>query len=191
MQVCFSDESTFECHDGNRALAWRKVRSPRPIVQSVKHPTKVMVWSIMSEKGVGRMTVVEGVMNSEKYIQVLRTQVLPQLGDWFPGGEGVFMQDGAPCHTSKVCKKFLSDNNVTVLSWPGNSPDLNPIETLWAILKMRLRCETITNRSQMIAAIIDRWYRDDSMAETCKKLISTMPERIQAVIDAKGGNTNF
>jgi len=44
-------------------------------------------------------------------------------------------------------KNFLSDNNIAVLKWPGNSPDLNPIENLWAIIKKELHkydCTTIT-----------------------------------------------
>jgi arsenate reductase-like glutaredoxin family protein len=40
----------------------------------------------------------------------------------------VFIQDGAPCHTSKKVMKWLTDHNIEVLDWPGNAPDLNPIE---------------------------------------------------------------
>src|ERR1051325_10060431 len=48
----------------------------------------------------------------------------------------IFQQDGAPCHTAKVCQKWFKDNNLRLLSWPGNSPDLNPIKNLWAWLKI-------------------------------------------------------
>ena len=138
------------------------------------------------------MTVVEGIMNAEKYPQnVLEGRILSQMREWLPDGDGVFMQDGAPCHTTKLCKNFLSSSAVAVLQWPGNSPDLNPIETLRAILKMRLRGEKITNKSQMISALIKVWFRDDSVTETCKKLIDSMPERVLAVIAAKGGHTQY
>jgi hypothetical protein len=190
-KTCFSDMSTFECHFASRRLILHQPGTPAPIKTTVKHPTKVMVWSIMSFTGPGRLHVVEGIMNAEKYVDVLQRRMLPQTSEWFGDGQWVFMQDGAPCHTAKRSKEFLASQGVTVLDWPGNSPDMNPIETLWAIMKSRMQSMTITTNQQIITELIKVWHRDVSVPGTCERLIDSMPQRIQALILAKGGHTNY
>ena len=189
-KVCFSDESSFQCEVAYTPRVWHQRGRPIPSRPTVKFPTKVMVWSVMSYKGAGRLHVVENTMNSDQYIKVLSARMIPQAREWFPG-DYVFMQDGAPCHTSRKSMKYLADNHVTVLPWPGNSPDLNPIETLWAIVKRRLRKQTITTQQAIITSLISAWCRDASIADTCRKLVESMPQRVRAVIAAKGGNTTY
>ena len=55
-----------------------------------------------------------------------------------PDGNGIVQQDNVLCHTSKKMLTFFKQAKLTVLDWPGNSPNLNPIENLWAIIKKRL-----------------------------------------------------
>ena len=75
----------------------------------------------------------------------------------FPNGKGILQQDLATCHTSKKVKKFMVKNNIKTLKWPGNSPDLNPIENLWAIVKKRLRKHDCTTKTKLILQI---WIED-------------------------------
>lgn len=107
--------------------------------QKVKHPTAVMIWGVISGKGPGRLYVVEGNMRQDQYIHVLKTALLPQITEWYGRRDNyIFMQDGAPCHKAKTVMTFLKSRKLRLLDWPGNSPDLNPIENVWSVLKMEL-----------------------------------------------------
>ena len=149
------------------------------INQTVKHPDKKMFWGCFSYYGVGSLHLVEGMMNSDKYLYMLEQKVIPEMRKRFTDGSGVFQHDLAPCHTSKKVKSFMDENQIYVLQWPGNSPDLNPIENLWSIIKTRLRNKDCTTKIKLIEAIIQLWYRDEQIQSDCKKLVDSMPKRVR------------
>ena len=102
-------------------------------------------------------------MDQDKYIETLRKKLVPELRKQFPHGDGVFQQDLAPCHTGCKTKAFMKDNNISTLSWPGNSPDANPIENLWAIIKARLHKRDCTTMQKLTEAVIQLWFHDDEL----------------------------
>ena len=102
----------------------------------------------------------------------------------------VFMQDGAPCHKSKVMSEFLSQQRIKVLDWPGNRPDLNPIENLWDILKDKVANKQSTSAKHLQEVIKESWVKDLTR-EYCSTLVASMPRRLQAVFEAKGGHTKY
>ena len=150
-----------------------------------------MFWFVISYEGAGRMQVCEGMQNKDTYLKVLQHRVLPQMRDWQPAGITTFMHDKAPCHTARICTQFIRENNIQLLDWPGNSPDLNPIENLFGILKKQLAGETITTRNAMIARVIHLWNREVRTVDYIRQLIDSMPHRIQCVIRARGGHTRY
>jgi hypothetical protein len=71
-------------------------------------------------------------MNGERYQEVLMNHLIPFMAIH---GTTYFLQDGAPCYTSKGIKDYLSDKPFHVIDWPGNSLGLNPIENCRRYMK--------------------------------------------------------
>ena len=147
-----------------------------------------MFWGCFSIEGPGTLQPVTGMMNADAYIDVLQRKLVPELAKRFPNGLGVFQHDLAPCHTAKKVVKFMTDNHIQTLAWPANSPDLNPIENLWALIKKRLRGHDCTTKTKLIEAILHIWFHDQELKVMCRTLVLSMPTRIQSVIAAKGGH---
>ena len=49
------------------------------------------------------------------------------------------LDDSAPCHRTKSLREWHEINSISRVDWPGNSPDLKPIENLWSLLKFKMR----------------------------------------------------
>ncbi|KAG1273829.1 hypothetical protein G6F66_013093 [Rhizopus arrhizus] len=98
-----------------------------------------------------------------------------------------FQHDNDPKHTSKVVKEYLQKQSYTVLQWPAQSPDLNPIENMWSLLKRRLNdYETAPKgMNELYERVTKVWY-DHMKPEECQKSIESMPQRIQKCIQNKG-----
>lgn len=193
-KVLFSDESHFLVQGVRVQHVRRGVDekvSPKHVSQFVKHPQKKMFWGCFSFFGPEALVPVEGMMNGDKYLEIVRSRVIPLLQKLYPDNSGIFQQDLAPCHTSKKVKTFFRQNGLKTLDWPGNSPDLNPIENLWSICKGRLRKMDCTTKDKMISALLKIWFRDENFKKQCQTLVDSMPRRVKMVIDNKGGHTKW
>jgi len=94
------------------------------------------------------------------------------------------MHDGAPCHCSKAVKQFAAENSLATLDCPGNSSDLNPVENLWAIVKIKVADKQPSSAGTLNQAIKEVWVKE-IRKDYYEKLISSMLQRIQAVITEK------
>jgi hypothetical protein len=150
----------------------------------------IMIWGCMTSKGVGFMCLINGRIDANLYQEILSDEFLQTLHFYGLDRDSIiFQHDNDPKHTASSTIRWLRDHNIFVLKWPPQSPDLNPIEHLWSYLKERIRNRPVQpkNKEELWEAFREEWSRIDP--DFCAKLISTMPERIAAVLKAKGGNT--
>ncbi len=83
--------------------------------------------------------------------------MLPSADQLFKDADFIFQQDLAPAHTAKSTKSWLNDHGVGVLDWPVNSPDLNPRENLWSIVKRKMRNKRPKNADELKATVKETW----------------------------------
>jgi hypothetical protein len=152
----------------------------------------VMVWGCITAEGVGELHRINGNVDSSKYIEILSfslIKTMDKLGLDIKSTK--FMQDNAPCHVSKMTREWLTVNKIDVIDWPAQSPDMNPIENLWAIIdrRIRRRVKQPTNSEELWEAIKKEWYECDK--NTIHNLYMSLTRRIFDLHKAKGGYTKY
>ena len=102
----------------------------------------------------------------------------------------VFMQDNAPCHKSKKVTNSLQQQKIRVLDWPGNSPDLNPIENCLQKMKNIMKQKKTPNLETLKLELMRVWCQKMSL-DYFQNLSNSMPKRLQIVIKKKGNMTKY
>lgn len=129
-------------------------------------------------------------------IEDLYRRILPILLSSTPGA--IFQQDNAPSHTAHLVRDYLTKLGYEVIDWPPISPDLNPIENLWTLLKQKiyqLQPELLHMRNNsatlelMIATAQQAWQELD--LSILEHLSETMPHRVEAIIKSNGWYTKY
>ena len=198
-QVVFSDETKFNIwgSDGVRYY-WvtpNDVLRPHHIDVTVKHGGgKINFWGCITGSGPGYgCKIYGGNMDSKTYQHILSTTYMDTLKYYGMNKSLVYLQhDNDPKHKSKSTIAWLNNNAIRYIDdWPAQSPDLNPIEHVWHHIKLNL--SLYETRAKNVSELWDRidieWNKLD--ADTCRRYIDSMPDRIEAVIRAKGGYTRY
>ncbi len=146
-----------------------------------------MVWEIFSWHTLDPLVPIEHRLNTTVYPEYC-CWPCPSLYDYsVPIFWCYFQQDNAPCHKAQIISDWFleHDNEFTLLKWPPQSPDLNPIEHLLDVVEREILIVDVqpTNLQQLCDAIMTIWTK---ISEECfQHLVESMPWRIKAVVKAK------
>jgi len=184
-------------------------------VYQPNHPEVLNVYAGITKKGVTRMHIVTGtskhqtkyknkkgapaknITAEELYRDVVTKTLLPEgkrLLSRRRGGDWVLQQDNDPTH--KAARKELQAWNnqhsgkVELLpNWPPNSPDLNPIENVWAKVQSMVNAEAAKSFDEYKAAVLRAFANLD--LEYLSNLVDSMPKRLAELLEKDGERTGY
>lgn len=144
--------------------------------------TSAHFWGAIRWNGIASFRFLPlGTMNGERYVNTLQENLLPILNN-----NHIFQHDNAPCHKSAPVRQWLANNNVNVMIWPAQSPDLSPIENIWGIMKQKFYKLTLPDRRRItIAAAFENIWNNISVQDV-RSCIRSMRRRCQQVIEKHG-----
>ncbi|KAA8490751.1 Transposable element Tc3 transposase [Porphyridium purpureum] len=190
--VIFSDEKIFRL-DGPHGYnnTYQRTRGPEPAPTMRRHSGggSAMFWGAMSWHGLSTLHRVQGSLNAERYRQVMLNFMmfwaleLPWRLDQ-PDCPFIFQQDNAPGHAALSTRELFDTVGIALLDWPARSPDLNPVENLWAIVSRRVHWQgrQFMRLDDMLPVIYDCWRT--KAPKYVEGFIESTSRRLQACIDA-------
>lgn len=170
------------------------------VVEKFKQSSfRVMIWGCIMMDRKGPMTVLEypggksGGMTAQRYREQVLEPHLLKFHQEMSEQRGLvaFQHDGAGSHRAGVTKKWLADHLIDCFPHPAASPDMSPVENVWHILKEKIRARPRmpTTQNELVQAVREAW--DEITEQDINKYVKGMPERVQALIKAKGSHMKY
>ena len=193
--VIFADVKTFR-GVGRSGQVWVRrpvgeAANPQYSVAHKPHPVSVPAWGCFSAHGPGYMAMFDGSLDAAGLRDIFRDYLLPTVKEHFDeGADWWLLHDNDPGrHHSQLLRTFMHNNYIRPLDFPPYSPDLNPIENLWADMDKRMDSSAADTKEELEKLVADTWAATSK--EYLRSLALSMPHRIQQVIDRNGEYTDY
>ena len=192
--VVWSDESKFELFGNKRRIFVRRHHNERYVPQCIVPTVKdgggsIMIWDCFAGHKIGDLIRVRGIMKKEQYREISENYTVPSAHRMVVRRQPVFMQDNDPKHKSKLSANYLNqlvqEKTLTLMGWPAQSPDLDPIELLWDEIDRYVKKFQVKSEAHLWELLL-KASKAVTM-ETLNKLIFRMPRICEAVMKKRGG----
>jgi hypothetical protein len=144
-----------------------------------------MVWGGVSKFGKTPLIVIEKTLDSSGYCEVLKDYKnwLSKLGPI--SGSASLLHDNARMHVSAHTNAYLQQEGIQVVpNWPANSPDLNPIELVWAWMSGVVKKMRPKTKAELVDVVNNVW--DSLTQDMIDNFVNAVPKRMEAVYRSNG-----
>lgn len=195
--IVFSDEKVFQSSYNGNIRVYRpplsrfEERYVAPRNRSGRFSVNLWVWICVHGPGV--LWRIDGRFNAQTYRELLDNIMLPSVNQMYPGNNFIFQQDNCPVHTAAVIRQWFAENNVELLPFPAHSADLNPVENVWGLIvkKVYKRNFRPQNENELWQVIENVWDELSVQENLWQNLISSMPNRLNSVLNVNGAITKY
>ena len=143
----------------------------------------------MSKKGVGNLVFIQGNMTGATYKSILIKNLYESAKQLGISKQLLLMHDNDSKHRSQIVLDWIHSNKIETLPWPPHSPDLNPIEHVWALMKCELQKTPAKNLKELKDKIVE--ISDSIDEKTTTPLVNSVQDRLNECIKKKGYPTKY
>jgi len=185
LDTLFLDEATFRL---NSSCSYCYQKEGQKVAYSKpKYCSKVNACAAISVHGPTRLFTFRENMDAELFKKILIDSILPDCRALCGRGYKIAWDQDSK-HTSSVVKTFLNSRHVNRLEdFPPSSPDINPIEQIWGILKQALKAyRPQPTKVEGLEIILHQLWKEKISRDLCRSIILTMPDRMIKLSKCKG-----